>query len=123
MPFGLTNGPATFQRLINDIFMEDLDDFLIAFIDDLLIYSDNELEHETHVKKILQQLREAGLQAAIHKYEFHITSTKYLGFIVTPDGIKVDPSKIDAIIGWQVPSTVQGVQSFLDFCNFYQKFI
>jgi hypothetical protein len=123
MPFGLTNGPATFQRLINDIFMEDLDDFLIAFIDDLLIYSDNELEHETHVKKVLQRLREAGLQAAIHKCEFHVTSTKYLGFIVTPDGIKVDPSKIDAIIGWQVPSTVQGVQSFLGFCNFYRKFI
>jgi transposase InsO family protein len=123
MPFGLTNGPATFQRLINDIFMDCLDEFLIAFIDDLLIYSDNELEHEAHVKKVLERLREAGLQAAIHKCEFHVTSTKYLGFIVTPDGIKVDPSKIEAIVAWSVLSTVQGVQSFLGFCNFYRKFI
>ena len=123
MPFGVTNGPATFQRLINDIFMDCLDDFLIAFVDDLLIYSDNELEHEAHVKKVLERLREAGLQAAIHKCEFHVTTTKYLGFIVTPDGIKVDPSKIEAVVAWAVPTTVQGVQSFLGFCNFYRKFI
>jgi hypothetical protein len=106
MPFGLTNGPATFQRLINDIFMDSLDEFLIAFIDDLLIYSDNEIEHEAHVKKVLERLREAGLQAAIHKCEFHVTSTKYLGFIVTLEGIKVDPSKIEAIVAWSVPNTV-----------------
>lgn len=72
---------------------------------------------------MLERLREAGLQAAIYKCEFHVASTKYLGFIVTPDGIKVDPSKIEAIVAWSVPNTVQGVQSFLGFCNFYRKFI
>ena len=109
--------------MINDIFIDCLDDFLIAFVDDLLIYSDNELEHEAHVKKVLERLREAGLQAAIHKCEFHVTTTRYLGFIVTPNGIKVDPSKIEAVVAWAVPTTVQGVQSFLGFCNFYRKFI
>jgi transposase InsO family protein/predicted aspartyl protease len=123
MPFGLTNGPATFQRLINDIFMDYLDQFLIAFVDDLLIYSDNEVEHEIHVRKVLERLREAGLQASLKKCEFHVVTTKYLGFIVTPEGIKVDPAKIEVIRFWQTPSTVRGVQSFLGFCNFYRKFI
>jgi hypothetical protein len=90
MPFGLTNGPATFQRLVNDLFMDCLDQFLIAFIDDLLIYSENELEHEIHVKRVLEGLRSAGLQAALHKCEFHVTRTKFLGFILTPEGIEVD---------------------------------
>jgi hypothetical protein len=123
MPFGLTNGPATFQRLINDIFLDCLDKFLIAFIDDLLIYSDNELEHEIHVRTVLQRLRDAGLQASIKKCEFHVTTTKYLGFIITPEGIKVDPEKVEAVLTWKVPTTVRGVQSFLGFCNFYRKFI
>jgi hypothetical protein len=97
MRFGLTNGPATFQRLINDIFLGYLDRFMTAFIDDLLIYSDNELEHQEHVKLVLQRLREAGLQAAIKKCEFHVTKTKYLGFIISTNGVEVDPAKIAVI--------------------------
>jgi len=109
MPFGLTNGPATFQRLVNDIFMDCLDKFLVAFVDDLLIYSENELEHQAHVKFVLERLRAAGLQAAIHKCEFHVKTTRYLGFIVTPEGIKVAPTKIDTILKWMAPGTVRGV--------------
>ncbi|EED23128.1 retrovirus polyprotein, putative [Talaromyces stipitatus ATCC 10500] len=97
MPFGLINGPATFQRLVNDLFMDCLDQFLIAFIDDLLIYSENELEHEIHVKRVLERLRNAGLQAALHKCEFHVTHTKFLGFILTSEGIEVDQEKVCAI--------------------------
>jgi reverse transcriptase-like protein/integrase-like protein len=123
MPFGLTNGPANFQRFINDTFIDYLDDFLTAFIDDLLIYSNNELEHEEHVKKVLTRLREAGLQASINKCEFHVKRTKYLGFIVTTEGIEVDPEKTAVIQNWKKPSTVKGVQSFLGFCNFYRRFI
>jgi transposase InsO family protein len=123
MPFGLTNGPATFQRFVNENFMEYLDDFLTAFIDDLLIYSNNELEHEEHVKKVLTRLREAGLQASISKCEFHVKRTKYLGFIVTTEGIEVDPEKTAVIAKWERPLTVKGVQSFLGFCNFYRRFI
>jgi hypothetical protein len=123
MPFKLTNGPATFQRLVNDIFIDCLDKFLIAFVNNLLIYSKNELEHQAHVKFVLERLREAGLQATIHKCEFHVKTTQYLGFIITPEGIKVDPAKIDTILKWMTPRTVRGVQSFLGFCNFYRKFI
>lgn len=123
MPFGLTNGPATFQRLVNDLFIDCLDKFLIAFIDDLLIYSENELEHEIHVKRVLEILRRAGLQVAIHKCEFHVTRTKFLSFILTPEGIEVDQEKIEAIKVWAIPTTVFGVRSFLGFCGFYRKFI
>jgi hypothetical protein len=96
---------------------------MTAFIDDLLIYSENELEHQEHVRKVLQRLREAGLQASINKCEFHVTRTKYLGYILTTDGIEVDPEKTAAIRGWKKPATVRGVQSFLGFCNFYRRFI
>ena len=93
VPFGLTNGPAAFQHFVNEVFMDFLDDFLTAFIDDLLIYSENELDHQVHVKKVLERLRTAGLQASIKKCKFHVTCTKYLGFIITNKGIKVDPEK------------------------------
>lgn len=119
VPFGLTNGPAAFQRFINDTLMDYLDDFVTAFVDDLLIYSKNAAEHEIHVKKVLERLRTAGLQASIRKCEFHVTQTKYLGFILTTDGIEVDPEKSAVICNWAVPTTVRGVQSFLGFCNFY----
>jgi predicted aspartyl protease len=123
MPFGLTNGPATFQRFVNNTFMEYLDIFLTAFMDDLLIYSKNKKDHRKHVAKVLQRLREAGLQASIKKCEFHVTRTKYLGFIVTTEGIEVDPEKTAVVLNWEVPTTVRGVQSFLGFCNFYRRFI
>jgi len=123
VPFGLTNGPAAFQRFINDTLMDYLDDFVTAFVDDLLIYSKNAAEHEIHVKKVLERLRTAGLQASIRKCEFHVTRTKYLGFILTTDGIEVDPEKSAVICNWAVPTTVRGVQSFLGFCNFYRRFI
>ena len=123
MPFGLMNGPATFQRLMNDIFMDMLDEYVTAFVDDLLIYSANEVEHELHVKAVLTCLRAAGLQASLHKCEFHVTRTKYLGFIVTTKGIEVDPDKVAAVLRWNRPNTVRGVQSFLGFCNFYWQFI
>jgi hypothetical protein len=103
MPFGLTNGPATFQRFINETFVDYLDSFLTAFIDDLLIYSDNEIEHQEHVKKVLDKLREAGLQASIDKCEFHVKRTKYLGFIISTDGIEADPSKTEVIRNWGIP--------------------
>jgi hypothetical protein len=79
---------------VNDTFMDYLDDFLTAFIDNLLIYSDNEVKHKEHVQKVLEQLCQAGLQALIKKYEFHVKQTKYLGFIVTTEGIEVDPEKV-----------------------------
>lgn len=123
LPFGLTNGPATYQRYMNKILFDFLDDFCTAYLDDILIYSNNLVEHETHVKKVLARLREAGLQVDIKKTEFHTTRTKYLGFIISTNGIEVDPEKIEAITKWKVPRNVKAVQSFLGFCNFYRRFI
>ncbi|EED23846.1 retrovirus polyprotein, putative [Talaromyces stipitatus ATCC 10500] len=109
-PFVNPNGHATLQRLVHDLFIDDLDQFLIAFIDGLLIYSENELEHEIHVQRVLKRLRSTGLQAALHKCEFHVTETKFLGFILAPDGIKVDQGKVEIIINWTVSTTVFGCE-------------
>ena len=87
------NGPAAFQQFINETLMDYLDEFVTVFVDDLLIYSENELDHEMHVKKVLEQLQTAGLQASIKKCEFHVTHTKYLGFILITEDIKVDSEK------------------------------
>ena len=123
LPFGLTNGPATYQRFMNDVLFDYLDDFCTAYLDDILIYSENELDHQEHVRKVLLRLREAGLQADIKKSEFNVRRTKYLGFFVSTEGIEVDPEKTTTIRNWERPTTVRGVQSFLGFCNFYRKFI
>lgn len=123
MPFGLTNGPASFQRLINDTFLDYLDEFVTIYIDDLLIYSATLEEHQIHVRKVLERLRELGIEADIKKCEFHQRSTKFLGFIISDEGIKVDPEKVEAVTDWAAPTTVKGVQSFLGFCNFYRRFI
>ena len=123
LPFGLSNGPSTYQRYMNDVLFDYLDVFCTAYLDDILIYSDNELEHQEHVRKVLQRLREAGLQADIKKCEFAVKRTKFLGFIITTDGIEVDPEKIEAIRSWKEPTTVKGIQAYLGFCNFYRIFI
>lgn len=123
LPFGLTNGPATYQRYMNDVLFDYLDDFCTAYLDDILIYSENELEHEEHVKKVLQRLRDAGLQVDLKKCEFSVTRTQYLGFIITTEGIEVDPDKVAAVVNWKAPHNVRGIQSFLGFCNFYRRFI
>jgi transposase InsO family protein len=123
VPFGLSNGPAVFQRYVNTQFFDYLDKFLTAFMDDLLIYSKTLKEHKEHVRMVLQRLREAGLQASISKCEFHVTRTRYLGFVITTEGIEADPQKIEIVLNWKVPTTIKGVQSFLGFCNFYRRFI
>ena len=124
MPFGLTNGPATFQRYINHALSDYLDDFCTAFIDDILIYTDgDERQHTEHVTKVLTRLRAAGLQVDLQKCEFHTTETKFLGFIIGTEGVRVDPAKIEVIEAWQQPNTMRGVQSFLGMCNFYRRFI
>ena len=123
LPFGLTNGPATFQRFINWILRDLLDDFCHAYIDDILIFSENEEDHEAHVRKVLERLRDHGLQADLKKCEFNVTETKYLGFIIGTKGISVDPAKVAVVSEWNEPTTVKGVQAFLGFCNFYRKFV
>jgi hypothetical protein len=124
-PFGLANAPSTFQRYINWTLRDFLDEFVSAYIDDILIYSSGSLEeHRKQVKQVLQRLRDAGLQLDIDKCEFEVQSTKYLGFIVEAGkGIRMDPEKVNAIIGWEAPNSVRGIRSFLGFANFYRIFI
>jgi len=123
MPFGLCNGPASFQNFINDTLQEHLDIFCTAYLDDILIYSENEAEHEEHVKKILEKLRAAGLQIDITKCDFHVQKVSYLGLIVTTEGIQMDPKKVSAIVDWPELRNLKDVQSLLGFANFYRRFI
>ena len=123
LPFGLCNGPATYQRYMNDVLIDYLDDFCTAYLDDILIYSENIEDHEEHVKKVLRRLREAGLQADIKKSEFNVTRTKYLGYVLTIEGVEMDPEKVEPVRNWKRPTTVTGVRSYLGFCGFYRQFI
>ena len=125
MPFGLTGAPATFQRYVNHLLRDYLDDFLSAYMDDILIYSEGTLEdHRTKVGLVLERLQTAGLQCDIEKSEFEVKQVKYLGFIINAgQGITVDPDKVAAIRAWERPTNVKGVRSFLGFANFYRIFI
>lgn len=123
MPFGLCNAPATFQAFINDVLREYLDVFCTAYLDDILVYSNTETEHVQHVGKVLEKLQQAGLYLDINKCDFHTTRVKYLGLIITTDGVEMDPKKIDTITQWKEPRCVKDVQAFLGFANFYRKFI
>lgn len=124
-PFGLTGAPATFQRYINWILRDYLDEFCTAYIDDVLIYTSGTREdHREKVKLVLQRLNNAGLNLDITKCEFETKSTKYLGYIVEVGrGLRMDPEKVKAIQEWAEPTTVKGVRSFLGFANYYRSFI
>ena len=98
MPFGLANAPGSFQHYVNDVLRPYLDLFVSAYIDDILVYSNSLKEHRKHVRTVLEALREAGLQLDIDKCEFHTTEVLYLGLIITMNGIRIDPKKIEAII-------------------------
>ncbi|KAG9186916.1 hypothetical protein G6011_01003 [Alternaria panax] len=124
MPFGLTNAPATFQSVINNALHEYLGIFATAYLDDVLVYSRGSLEeHVEHVKKVLRKLREYKLYLQPGKCEFHVKETEFLGFIVSTEGVKMNPKKISAVQEWPTPKTVKDVQSFLGFANYYRKFI
>ena len=106
MPFRLTNTPAAFQHFMNDIFADLLDVCTIIYLDDILIYSDSMSDHTLHVQEALQCLWDNGLYASTEKCEFHTTSVEYLGFILSPDGLMMDPAKIQVIQDWPEPCKV-----------------
>ena len=120
LPSDLCNSPAFFQRYINDVLFDYLNDFCTAYVNNILIYSDNLLKHDAQVKKVLQRLKEAELQADIKKSEFSVQSTKFLGFIISTEDIAVNSEKV-AVRNWPVPKSVKEIQSFLSFCNFYRN--
>jgi hypothetical protein len=123
MPFGLTNAPASFQHLMNDIFRDTLDVFVVVYLDDILVFSCDPTQHQEHVREVLRRLIANGLYAKAEKCEFTKTSTEFLGFIVSADGIAMAPSKVDAVLSWPEPQTVTDLQAFLGFANFYRRFV
>jgi hypothetical protein len=123
MSFGLTNAPAYFMYLMNNVFMEYLDKFVVVFIDDILIYSQNKQEHEEHLRKVLQRLRDCQLYAKLSKCEFWISEVLFLGHIIKRDGLAVDPKKVAAILDWKAPKDVRGIKSFIGMAGYYRCFI
>jgi Reverse transcriptase (RNA-dependent DNA polymerase)/RNase H-like domain found in reverse transcriptase/Integrase zinc binding domain/Chromo (CHRromatin Organisation MOdifier) domain/Integrase core domain/Retroviral aspartyl protease len=123
MPFGLTNAPASFQSLMNHTLHDMLDKTCVAFLDDILIYSNTLEEHKKHVKQVLRCLRKAKLFAKPQKCVFHTQEVEFLGFIISPKGLKMDPAKTESIRSWPSPKSVHDIQVFLGFANFYRRFI
>ncbi|KAJ9525206.1 hypothetical protein QJQ45_020746, partial [Haematococcus lacustris] len=123
LPFGLCNAPATFQRLMNDIFRQELDDHVIVYLDDILIFSRTHEEHAKHLDRVLSLLRQHKLYAKLSKCEFGRSQTEFLGHIITSTGIACDPNKLAAINSWPVPTTVHDVRSFLGLANYYRRFV
>ena len=109
MPFGLCNGPASFQNYINDTLREYLDDFCTAYLDDILIYSEIEAEHEIYVKRVLQKLREVSLQADIIKCTFHIKEILYLELIIIIKEIKMNSVKVSIIVKWLTLMNIKNI--------------
>lgn len=123
MPFGLTNAPATFQAYINKALAGLVDICCIVYLDDILIYSKDEAMHEQHVRSVLERLRKWHLYINLGKCEFHTTEVGFLGFIVSPEGIRMEDERIKAVAQWPLPSSVRDIQSFLGFTGFYRRFI
>jgi len=109
MPFGLTNAPTTAQRFMNDTLRESLDIFCICYIDDILIYSRTLKEHRQQVRKVLQKLKEAGLFIKPEKCEFSAQKTTFLGFIISEEGLEMDPEKVNAVLNWETPKSVKDI--------------
>ncbi|KAL8093525.1 hypothetical protein AgCh_035410 [Apium graveolens] len=123
MSFGLTNAPAAFMDLMNRVYKEYLDKFVILFIDDILIYLKNPKDHAVHLQIALQKLREKQLYAKFSKCEFWLTEVQFLGHVVSREGIKVDPVKIEAVSKWEQPKTPTEIRSFLGLAGYYRRFV
>jgi hypothetical protein len=120
MPFSLTNTPADFQHFINDVLCLYLDIFITAYLNDILIYSNNLKDHWDYVLKVLEALSEAGLYLKPEKCKFYHQEVKYLGFIISTNGTKMDPAKVATVQEWPEPWNIKDIQSFLGFANFYR---
>ena len=123
MPFGLTNAPAAFMDLMNCVFRVYVDQFVVVFIDDILVYSKNREDHDMHLLLVLETLRKEQLYAKLSKCEFWLGEVSFLGHIASEEEILVDPKKIEVIIEWKPPRNVTEVRSFLGLAGYYRRFV
>ena len=123
MPFGFTNASVAFMDLMNRVFRPYLDQFVVVFIDDILVYSKNAQEHEHQLRIVLQTLRENQLFEKLSKCDFWLKEVSFLGHMVSADGIRVDPAKIEAVVNWKPPRNVIELRSFLGLAGYYRRFV
>jgi hypothetical protein len=123
MSFGLTNMPAYFMYLMNKVFMEHLDKFVVVFIDDILIFSKTEEEHEKHLRLVLEKLRSNKLYTKFSKCGFWLTKVAFLGHVISIGGVSVDVGKVKDVLNWMPPTTASEIQSFLGLAGYYHRFI
>ncbi|WVZ89601.1 hypothetical protein U9M48_035980 [Paspalum notatum var. saurae] len=123
MSFGLTNAPAFFMYMMNSVFINKLDKFVVMFIDNILVYSKSEEEHEEHLRTVLTRLREHQLYAKFSKCAFWLREVSFLGHILSEKGVAVDPSKVEDVLNWKQPETITEIRSFLVLAGYYRRFI
>ena len=123
MLFRLTNAPVAFMDLMNRVFRPYVDQFFVVFIDNILVYFKDAQEHEQHLRIILETLREKKLYAKLSKCDFWLKEVSFLSHIVSAEGIRVDPAKVEAVLNWKSPQNVTEVRSFLGLAGYYRRFV
>ncbi|MBW0512708.1 hypothetical protein O181_052423 [Austropuccinia psidii MF-1] len=123
IPFGLTNAPASFQNLVNEIFQDLLDVYVVVYLDDIMVFSKSEEDHVTHVSTVVSRLTANNLFSKASKCLFHVSSVEYRGYVVYSEGLKMDQEKVQKILNWPPPRNVKALHFFLGFANFYRPFI
>ena len=123
MPFGLTNAPSVLQQMLNTLFKDYIGKFVLIYLDDIIIFSEDEKDHDNHVHKVLTILEREKLYCRLKKSQFRTKRIEYLGYVITPNGVSMNSEKIKAVLDWKAPTNIKEIQMFLGFCNFYRKFI
>ena len=124
MYFGFSNAPASFPRYVNKILAEKLDVFVIVYLDDILIYTEDAGQiHVQAVRWVLGELRKHGLFANLKKCRFHQEEVRFLGYVVSSQGIRMEEERIDAVKAWPKPKSIRDIQVFIRLANFYRRFI
>src|SRR4051812_22013038 len=123
MKFGFSNAPPTFMRAMNYLFQEWLDVFVLLYLDDILVYSNSEAEHEEHLRLVLQKLRDHQFYAKFSKCEFWLNKVNFLGHVISAEGIAVDPDRVRTIQEWALPKNVKQLRSFLGLASYCRRFV
>ena len=123
MSFGLTNAPTVFMDLMNRVFRPYVDQFVVVFINNILVYSKDRENHDTHLRVMLETLRKEQLYAKLSECEFWLNEVSFLGHIVSKERIRVDLKKIEVVVEWKPPRNVTEVRSFLGLASYYRRFV